>query len=820
MAHNLNLILNATNGPFTYTCGEGKVLSQGCPYAFQLFEKDKKDGFLHKFFDSSPGEAPVDACSSFPRQRDPGLWEYGELEAEYARNKFTKIGLDENYLSRIMPMCYQPEIWQEDPNSVQYEKNTIVAMTYHYLNRVKMGSQQNFLEISNLNSLLGKELTDGIPCEQYVTPDDASLCLKSKEMKCAPKGGVAKLTESLAMNAIMPILQLKKKLRSLNRRSHRNKRKKINDAIKAIESNYPILKGDEFQDYLKDGPYRSLEMPSPEALTNALKSQLESNKAAVIERIKKNNGLNRCLIYGHPDDCEDFDKEMANNPYDSRAYLYTREDYLQEGGQERLPKMGSASAYYSSISCFDNFREIKDGVNELALDTGLNAGLFFATMGAGAVVGLGRTAMLASRGIALSADLAFLGKSVSDTIKTCKDSFDKLVGDSFYNSQDQNFHCPEGPESPHFTAVDDMRSCVTAAILTPIDALPLIPAGAWRSLRTAKSATQQAVHQADEALHTLVSRQLFHQCLRGSKSRQCKEFIDENREQFKEMAQKCLTPGFAGANRSACLRAEEFMKNNPVLRLSDLIPAERQGKSVVVEFSGDRGHVVLRYMMETVDENGNKIMKSLSQDGSSFLFPRRINERWFQGRKDIRELGDMDKYVPGSHYIIDATPEQLETLLKIQQRGGFSRACTHDARRALDEAGILEMPKGLSAPYRKIGIREMAKDLTTKYGPPDANTTRAIQELLDPKKAGFSDEQWRNFLKTEAGWGVLTPLAVFGLYPAFVPLTAINGLVATDAALALTGHDGEVLYITMEKVREVYAEYARENGIDIQVNGP
>lgn len=825
IARRLNLLIGASDGPFTYTCGEFAHQSRGCPYAFELFEKDKKAGFINKIFKSSPGQAPVEACKGFPQQRDPGLWNFGELEEEYSKNRITKMGLEKNYFSQMMNECYQPDLWSEDPQVGKYERNSIVAMSYHYLNRVRIGNHQNFMEISNINSLLGKDLMDGVKCNQYVTPDDAALCTKMEAMECRPQGGLAKLTESLGNNAIYPLIQLKKKLKSLRTRSQENARDRVKATIAMIESTYPILKGDKFEKFMDDKVYKSLEMPSVVEVQQALREQLESNKNATLKRVEENNALNRCLIYGHRDDCDDFDEHMNNTPQISVAYLYDRNDFLEANGGEPedknnvLDKMGSASAYYSSISCLDDFREIKTGMNELALDTGINLGLVIGTVGAGAVVGLGRTAMLAhsARIASIGFNSGFLTAGIKNSIDICKGSFNQLIGNTNTAMAHKDLQCPEGAQSPNFIAVDDMRSCVIAAVLTPIDALPFVPAAAWKPITTAASRVARINRTVpDQAFDDILGSALFRQCLggRGRKS-QCEGFVEQNRERFKELAGLCLEPRYAAANGVMCRRAEEFMKNNAVLRLSDLIPPEKQGRSVVVEFSGDRGHLTLRYMVETTDEAGNKIMKSISQDGSSFLFPRRINERWFQGRKGINELGDMDKYVPGSHYIIDATPEQLETMLRVQQRGGFSRACTHDARKALHEAGILEMPKGLTAPYKKVGIRTLAKDLTAKYGPPDANTTRAIQDFLDPRKAGFSDEQWKNFLVTEAGWAVLSPLAVFGLYPSFVPLSTVSGLAAVDSAIALTGQDGQVLYITMDKLRELYTTYAQEHNIDI-----
>ncbi|MCR9203315.1 MAG: hypothetical protein NXH75_01975 [Halobacteriovoraceae bacterium] len=825
MANRLNLLLTSNDGPFSYTCGELAQQARGCPYAFELFQKDKEAGFINKIFDSSPGQAPVEACKGFPQQSDPGLWESGELEEEYSKNRNTKMGLEKNYFSQMMNECYEPSLFSENPNESQYERNSIVAMSYHYLNRVRVGNHQTFMEVSNINSLLGKEPTADVECDSYITPDDAALCTKMESMECKPQGGLAKLTESLGNNAIYPLIQLKKKLKTLRTRSKKEAREKVKATISMIEQTYPILQGDKFERFMEDKVYKDLQMPSVAEVQGALREQLESNKAATLKRIEKNNALNRCLIYGHRDDCDDFDKKMADTPQNRIAYLYNREDFLEANGGEPedknnvLPRMGSASAYYSSISCLDDFREIKTGMNELALDTGINLGLVIGTMGAGAVVGLGRTAMLAhsARAIALTANSGFLAAGVSNAINVCQESFNKLVGDVNSKQTSRDLQCPEGEQNPSFNAVDDMRSCVVAALLTPIDALPFVPAAAWKPITRAASRFARINRTVpDQAFDNLVGNAMFRQCLggRGQKAK-CDEFIEQNRERFKELAGLCIEPRYAAANAQMCRRAEEFMKNNSVLRLSDLIPTEKQGRSVVVEFSGDRGHLTLRYMMEVTDDAGNRVMKSFSQDGSSFLFPRRINERWFQGRKGAHELGDIDKYVPGSHYIIDATPEQLETMLRVQQRGGFSRACTHDARKALHEAGILKMPRGLTAPYKKVGVRSLAKDLTSKYGPPDANTTRAIQEFLDPRKAGFSDEQWKNFLVTEAGWAVLSPLAVLGLYPAFVPLSTVAGIGAVDSAIALTGEDGEILYITIEKLRELYSTYADEHNLEI-----
>tara|TARA_R110002072_G_scaffold276051_1_gene437357 strand:+ start:85746 stop:88403 length:2658 start_codon:yes stop_codon:yes gene_type:complete len=845
----------AKSGPFSEKCGQHEFRSQSkCPFTFKQYEKDKSNGWLNSVFSSAPGQSPAAACELAISSYKKGVFSNPQvLEKFYSDHSASKLGLTEDYFSSRMEQCYEADLYGNQ-EKIEKEKNTIIAMNYKYLKRSSLGTEQAFIELTNLNSLLGIDPLDQVPCDQMVTPGDAALCRQFEQQDCRPRGGLRQLAESLRTNAIEPLLALKMELKKTRGRGRgkKEKRDKINASIRLIESTFPILAGNHMEDFLEDEVYDKDSMPTQSNLMLALRQQFLNNREAIVEKIQKNNTVNRCLIYGdYNDDCDDFQENMQTNPnYDVSLFAPREENQrAREANPEQflnhdLPLQSSASSYYHMVDCMDNFRDIKQGVNSLVLDTGINLALTVGTFGAGAVVGLGRAAIISARVVTLGADAVFLGAGVKSTIETCKESFNQLRGSSTHQSQNGRVTCPSDPESPEFMAVDDLRACITAAALTPIDALPFVPAVARRFSRprvnppsgggsvsrSANAPNTRAVSSSPNVTlrvsaidqrnyRNLVDDKIFKKCVGGSgvgkKNAVCTQFIESNRQRFRELAKACVNPTFGPANKALCLQAEKFMNANKVLRLSDLIPKEKQGKAVVVEFTGDRGHLVLRYMKEVVDESGNKVMKSFSQDGSSFLFPRRINEKWFQGRKAAHQMGDMDKYVPGSHYILDATPEQLETIMEVGRKGGLSQACTHDARRALDKAGLVTMPRGLTSVKSSVSIKDMAKQMTREFGPPDQNTVRAIQEVLDPKKAGFSDEQWKNFFVTEAGWAALSPLAIMGLYPAFVPLSTVAGTTAVDYSLVLMGKDGNVTYMTVEKMTELFGAYAGENDIDI-----
>ncbi|MBL6991236.1 MAG: hypothetical protein ISR65_15740 [Bacteriovoracaceae bacterium] len=249
----------------------------------------------------------------------------------------------------------------------------------------------------------------------------------------------------------------------------------------------------------------------------------------------------------------------------------------------------------------------------------------------------------------------------------------------------------------------------------------------------------------------------------------CKGFMET-------LSHRCTDPTIASANKAHCVTIESSSEFHRTMKLSDIIPEEKRGKSVVVEFSHDRGHLTTRYYKDG---------KPYQYDGGSF--------------HSIRKLKETDQVRAGSHYVIDVTPKQLEEIDRVAKLGGASKACTHDARLALSAGDVVSMPKGATGLYKKFSVKELAKELTQTYGPPNHNTVRAMQGLVDAQKGGFSSAQWDAFGVTEGAWGVLS-LGSYGvLYPTGVVLEATTVILLVDP-------DGESISMTMEAFERLQGE--------------
>lgn len=476
-------------GPFLYQCHKDTPASKTCPYVFTQFEKDKQDGLIASLFNDSPGRAPFDLCDNSVNVSDRQHLSSQELEQRLAENDETSLGLSSDFFVSKGEECYQNSLYDKSEDEVEHEKKIILSMGYHYLNRTKRGTSELMQYLASVNSLLGENVVAGISCDAFVMPSEFKLCQQLQGGSCQPKGGLETAASDLMENFVEPLLALKlkeeevrKKGSPLGRSRKSTALKKVLDAIEVLENSNPILSGNKMESFLEREVYSKKKLPTQAALMGALKEQLVQDKKAALERLDENHELNRCLIYGDSNDCENFEEILAKTPTINSVYNYSNQNYRQRLKESKDPRVERSKAkveslYYSVPQCYDSMREIKTGVDELTIETGLGIGLTIATFGTGALVAGGRASVIASGSI-LAADTAYFATGMKEAIKTCQQSLGSLgsLAGGTQSYSGQKFQCPKGVASPAYHAKDDVAGCVSAVVLAGIDGLPFVPA--------------------------------------------------------------------------------------------------------------------------------------------------------------------------------------------------------------------------------------------------------------------------------------------------------------------------------------------------------
>ncbi|WP_372654483.1 hypothetical protein [Halobacteriovorax sp.] len=787
--------LSNINDPFRVKCGQEIEEEVLCPHMAKQFEHDSKVGLFFWLLSDSPWESCKKTLPSIEHITT------NELEDSLSTSKDIDLGLKRDYFSKMFNKCFDTK--HKSSTQIENQKKVAISMSYNYLNKIGDNTKDLSKEILEINSTLGNDLLNGLPCEKYILPENAHLCEKIKEDDCSPKKGLSKLSNDLFEDAIGPIIAISKKIKEVRARffgrsgskTRKNKIDTLKAGISFIKAEYPLLQGDKISKYIDNIVDGTLENPAPKKFKRVVKDQLISNKRRITESLNSNLKMSNCIIYGDKGNCDDFDKDFRKIPYQSTPFS------RHVPSSNRIKSLASMELYQVP-ECLDRSRNLKNDFNSFAADTSLNIGLTIFTGGASLAVRAGQLGRIAltSRAAALGADSLFLYKSIDESITSCNEYLNTL--DNIEHAP-SSFSCPSKVnDNIHYVKKRDVNSCVTAALLNSLDVLPFLPVVSSKFARIIDDPlTPNPSFRTTKQEGKVLGSSTFKSCINNMGSKACTEFSKENSEIIIGMHKKCFSVSVLRSNKSLCTELETFIKNNSTYRLSEMIPSSARGKSVVVEFNADRGHITLRYFKE-VEENGEAVMKAFSFDGPSWLLPRRVNRRTFASNKKADTFDSFDEYVPGSHYVIDISPQQLETVHNVAKKGGFSKACTHDARIALDEAGILSMPKGISNTFNKITIKQLAKDLTTKYGPPKQSTIKALEGGLDNSSVGFSREQWRTFGVTEFGWLVLTPVVVGGVYPSGIAVGGASTVVIADQA-------GKTIVMTKEKFKKFIEELSK-----------
>lgn len=483
-------ILGGINNPpanKSYVCGALIHEQKSCSHLFNIFERDKSTGLFFGMISDSPW----DTCKKYiPTAKDISL---SDLEKKLASNNRTALGLRNNYFTSKVDECFnqKKKINKEDADT---QSKIILTMGYDYLNRLKKSTGQLADEIKRVNSIIGDPIESGLPCGEFSMPHDAKICQDVKAQKCKSLNELGLYTDSLYENAIEPIVALKKshktlsesfsKTRTLRRPENQAALKDLDNKIKSIESQFPILKGK------KLGPFIASEtnggkIPDKTKLQGAIKAQLVENRSNLSKKLNENVDMSNCIVYGDESFCKDFNENFERVP--PREEIMFFEKGVAVTPENRL-KNRAASELYNTNQCLDNFRGLKSEFNAFATDFSINVGLTIFTGGTGLLAragGQGVKMALVGHKAMLVADAAFLGAGVDEAITTCGKELNKL--ENISASSDKVNICPASLAAPESVVVANYQGCITGAMMASLNALPFVPAAVSKYLARVKA---------------------------------------------------------------------------------------------------------------------------------------------------------------------------------------------------------------------------------------------------------------------------------------------------------------------------------------------
>ncbi len=479
----LNKISSSTS-PKNYTCGNLVIEQNSCSNLLNIFKRDESTGMFFGMINDSPW----DTCKKYlPDSKDISL---NQLEKTLAENNRTGLGLRNNYFSSHIEECF-PKSDQSKPEAAT-QKKIVLTMGYDYLNRLKKSTSAMSEEVKRVNSIIGDPIEKGLPCDKFSMPQDAKICGDIKDQKCKPRNELALYTDSLYENAIEPLIALKQarkallenfsKTRTLWRPESRNALKDLDNKMKSIESQFPILKGKELAPFMASET-RDGKIPDKTKLQTAIKNQLVENRTTLSKKLNENVDMNNCIVYGEESSCKDFTERFERVP--------PREEvmFFEKGmSPENRTKARVASQLYNTNQCLDDFRGLKNEFNSFAADFSINVGLTIFTGGTGLLAragGMGVKMAVAGHRAMLIADAAFLGKGVDEAINTCSKELNKLESMPTAAANTNNA-CPVSLAAPESVVVANYQGCVTGAMMASLNALPFVPAAVSKYLARVK----------------------------------------------------------------------------------------------------------------------------------------------------------------------------------------------------------------------------------------------------------------------------------------------------------------------------------------------
>ncbi len=245
---------------------------------------------------------------------------------------------------------------------------------------------------------------------------------------------------------------------------------------------------------------------------DALKDQLASNRKELSATMVEVNKALRCLKTNSSDaNCSptEIGKLMNKLPEVPDPFSLSKKENYKD------PRWKSALSGIETHRCLTEATQDRNNTADVMRDTGINMGLTFLTLGAGAGVIAAKAGLTASRvaiisraGFAVSggADAAWFANSMKTAYSICSDHHTTELNQVFQGAQVPEKRCP-GLASNLSMATKKIDSCAQAIIMAGLDGLPLtsaaLMANAARKIPPAPSAEKGNI---TKPLETTVSR--------------------------------------------------------------------------------------------------------------------------------------------------------------------------------------------------------------------------------------------------------------------------------------------------------------------------
>jgi hypothetical protein len=472
--------LDSVNGPFKYSCGVESKEVIDCPYLVEQFSSDTSTGLFFQLISDSPWNS----CNKYIKTSSKDI-SLEEFENDLSNEPSRDLGIRSTYFTTQIGKCFDSK--KKSAQEQELQKKSILAMSYNYLNKIKSNTNTLSKEIVNINSLLSEDLLTDLPCDEFNMPHDSAYCLSVKSNNCKTRGGLGDLSTELYINAIEPIHALSLKIKEIKKRyagrggavTKRKKISEIKNIIEFIKAENPLLQGSHLSKFIDDSMTNDYELPSMKDFKNHMKVQLKDNKSILQSKLKRNIKMNNCILYGDSSECDDFDEDLAEIPYQSTPMAFSKDEIQTKDNRK---KQMAREQLYQVPECMDRSRNLKNEFNSFALNLSVNVGLTVATGGAALALRAGQLgkAALAAKAVTLGADAAFLSTGVIKAIDSCNKHLNGMKKIS--KSSNENI-CPISLDNPGFIKTSNVLGCVSAALLASVDALPFVPSIASRATR-------------------------------------------------------------------------------------------------------------------------------------------------------------------------------------------------------------------------------------------------------------------------------------------------------------------------------------------------
>ena len=441
------------------------------------------------------------------------------------------------------------------------KKKLAVAEYYSSLKRLQDGVTRSLNNITAIDLMIGKKpLLGGVSCNSF-DPLSSSIKEQCSSIKqCSSKVSSASPVSSslqssakdtlLALQAVEAIgreIQKLKGPRARNLRKNKEKIEELRERQKSIQSLYPWIEGEVFQDSYNRNDYANYAKSSEEVksrmedqMAGLIKRQLTHTRSKLKERKEDFIKASAC-IRGKEEHCQDLNiaKVLSQTPAINNDEVFKRERRKELKDKNKsnklspeerreyrylLTEVSEADSLFKSVDCLQTQRrEVKEVNKELALGA-LDVGIVIGTMGLGTAAVAGKLAL--RMGGALSKtqkmskakrfqNLGIFGTDASlsapymkEAMNICEDSLNQLEETAATKT---NEDCEKLSQGVKHTS--DLKSCLLSASLASLPiTLPIIGLSGIalaKKLRGTKVSSQavpsSSAEKAEEVLGTKLS---------------------------------------------------------------------------------------------------------------------------------------------------------------------------------------------------------------------------------------------------------------------------------------------------------------------------